>query len=347
MPAPPLPPDEVQRLSALRSLKLLDSPPDPRFDLFAGLASRLFDMPISAVSLLDADRLWFKSLNGLNVSEVPRTLAFCAHAVLQPSEVMVVEDLAGDPRFQDSPLVQGPDGLRFYAGAPIHSVGGMAMGTLCVLDHRPRILDEAGRQRLADLAQGVGTVMELHRVSLLLHDAASQDDLTGLANPRAFLPVLEDAVRGAAAAPCALLYLDLDEFKALNSRCGHAGADAVLQQVAARLRATLREGDLAARLHGDEFAVLIRGPVTRAAAEALGRALHSALQVPVQLGTDRVAVSVSGGIALAPADAGTGDALLHAADMALFAAKTAGRGRVMGLGTPVAAPSLALEPQPG
>lgn len=139
MPAAPLPPDESQRLAALRELLILDTPPEERFDRIVRFAADEFDVPIALVSLVDAHRQWFKARVGLDVCETGRDAAFCAHAILEP-EVMVVEDALADPRFVDNPLVNGAPGIRFYAGAPLQ-VGGRHVGTLCVIDVRPRGFD--------------------------------------------------------------------------------------------------------------------------------------------------------------------------------------------------------------
>ncbi|RPH43510.1 MAG: GAF domain-containing protein [Burkholderiales bacterium] len=139
MPAAPIPENEAERLEALRELLILDTPPEERFDRVIQFAAEEFDAPIAVLSLVDAERNWFKSFVGLDVCEVPRDVAFCSHAILQP-EVLVVEDATLDPRFADNPLVTGGPGLRFYAGAPLQSHG-QRIGTLCVLDVVPRRFD--------------------------------------------------------------------------------------------------------------------------------------------------------------------------------------------------------------
>lgn len=135
----PLPPDEDARLAALHALLVLDTPPEERFDRVVRFAAEQLDMPMALVSLVDGDRQWFKSRMGIDAPESPRDIAFCAHAILQP-ETFVVEDLQQDPRFADNPLVTGAPYARFYAGAPLSAPGGERVGTLCVLDHRPRTL---------------------------------------------------------------------------------------------------------------------------------------------------------------------------------------------------------------
>ena len=147
----PIPPNEVERLAALRALQLLDTPSEERFDRITRLAARLFDVPITLVSLVDANRQWFKSCQGLPVSETPRGVSFCAHAILG-DDALVVPDARLDPRFADNPLVVGEPGVRFYAGQPLHDLTGHRLGTLCLVDRRPRHLDAPDLAALRDLA---------------------------------------------------------------------------------------------------------------------------------------------------------------------------------------------------
>lgn len=145
---------ERQRLAALRSLELLDSPAEERFDRITRTVARVFDVPIALVSLVDADRQWFKSCLGLPDRQTPRGISFCAHAILG-SDVLHVPDARADGRFQDNPLVLGEPHIRFYAGAPVRAPGGEPLGTLCVIDRRPRELSDDDRELLADLARWV------------------------------------------------------------------------------------------------------------------------------------------------------------------------------------------------
>ena len=152
----PLPRGEDRRLQALRHLQVLDSPPEGRFDRYTRIAAQLFDVPIALVSLVDHDRQWFKSRHGLDVSETPREMAFCAHAILERA-VLQVPDALLDDRFADNPLVTGPPRVRFYAGAPLAVDDGSLVGTLCLIDRRARQLAPAQLALLRDLADLVET----------------------------------------------------------------------------------------------------------------------------------------------------------------------------------------------
>jgi DNA-binding response OmpR family regulator len=146
----PVPEDEERRLAALRRIGILDTEPEERFDRLTRLAAALFDVPIALVSLVDRDRQWLKSHHGLDVSETPREVSFCAHAILD-REVIVVPDSLLDPRFADNPVVTGESRVRFYAGCPLILPGGSCAGTLCLVDTRPRELSEDEVQLLLDL----------------------------------------------------------------------------------------------------------------------------------------------------------------------------------------------------
>ena len=135
----PIPADEDERLSALRALLLLDTPPEERFDRLARFVAEQLDVPIALLTLVDGQRQWFKARVGLDATETPRDISFCGHAIMK-NDVFIVEDASRDPRFSDNPLVTGEPHIRFYAGAPLSAPGGHRIGTLCVIDTVPRTL---------------------------------------------------------------------------------------------------------------------------------------------------------------------------------------------------------------
>lgn len=169
---PRSPPDEIDRIAALCSLQVLDTPSDDRFDRITRVAQRLFHVPIALVTMVDSKRQWFKSRVGLAAQETPRNVSFCGHAILD-DRPFVVNDTCADPRFADNPLVTGEPHIRFYAGIPIHEPGGWRVGTLCVIDTMPRVFSGADAAALHDLAQWVEA--ELYLYSLEQSTAAARE----------------------------------------------------------------------------------------------------------------------------------------------------------------------------
>jgi phosphoribosyl 1,2-cyclic phosphodiesterase/CheY-like chemotaxis protein len=160
-----VPADEERRLASLRALSILDTDPEERFDRITRLASALFDAPIALVSLVDKDRQWFKSCYGVTMKETPRDAAFCSHVVYD-REPMIVPDTFLDTRFADNPLVVNEPRIRFYAGCPLILDDGACIGSLCVIDTRPRSLDGPDLARLRDLADLA--VQELRGIEAVL-----------------------------------------------------------------------------------------------------------------------------------------------------------------------------------
>lgn len=159
-----MPANENLRIAALRDYAILDTAPDERFDRVTALAANLFDAPIALVSLIDTERQWFKSHHGLDASETPRDVAFCAHAILDDLP-FIVEDAAAHPLFRNNPLVTGATDIRFYAGVPLRNDAGYRLGTLCIMDRRPRAISVSDISRLASLSGIVVDALELHKAS--------------------------------------------------------------------------------------------------------------------------------------------------------------------------------------
>lgn len=248
--AAPAPENESERLRRLRRYGILDTPPSPRFDRIARLAGRLLDCPIALISLVDEQRQWFKARVGLEVTETSRADAFCAHTILG-KEVLVVNDAATDPRFSDNPLVLGQPDIRFYAGAPLIVSGGLAMGSLCVIDRKPRELDEAGRAVLADLAQIVVDAMEHDRGATTLVQAHLE-----LASAHEELRAISDAISYDVRAPLRQLGALLEMFE--SDHRAALSADAVqeleeVRRVRARADESIRGMTELARLPRDKM----------------------------------------------------------------------------------------------
>ena len=164
MPSVPL--NEKERLAALREYQILDTESEPEFDEITGLASEICQAPISMITLIDEERQWIKSSANLLVREMPRRTAFCAHAILFPNDPFIVSDMREDELFKDHPFVKGDPHIVFFAGIPLTNPEGFALGTLCVLDKRPRILSESQLRALKILARQVIHLLELRKANL-------------------------------------------------------------------------------------------------------------------------------------------------------------------------------------
>jgi signal transduction histidine kinase len=160
---------EAARLYVLHGYQVLDTPAEARFDRVTRLLARELEVPIALISLVDAERQWFKSRLGLDAESTPREFAFCAHAIAS-DDVMVVEDARLDQRFVHNPLVEGAPHIRFYAGAPLLAPGGNRLGTLCAIDSRPRSLNREQRELLRELSEHVMDLLELRRLGSLRND---------------------------------------------------------------------------------------------------------------------------------------------------------------------------------
>jgi hypothetical protein len=166
----PIPENEAQRLAALREYHILDTAAEQVYDDITALAAYLCRAPIAMISLVDESRQWFKSKLGLNQRETPRDVAFCAHAILQ-TEPLIVRDALKDARFADSALVTRSPHIRFYAGFPLSSPEGFALGTLCAIDRKPRQLSATQKSAMQTLARQVMALLELRRVSARMAEA--------------------------------------------------------------------------------------------------------------------------------------------------------------------------------
>jgi len=251
MQPPATPRDERTRLETLRSLKLLDTSPSERFDRLTRIARRMFGVPISLVSLVDDNRQWFKSRQGLDATETPRDISFCGHAILD-DDIFIVPDATKDNRFVDNPLVTDNPNIRFYAGVPLRVSNGSKIGTLCIIDEKPREFSEEDLELLRDLAEMVQ--QEIAAVQL-----SNMDELTLISNRRGFVALAQHAIEISKRKkyPASLVYLDMNKFKQINDNFGHAEGDKALVAFAELMRNNFRDSDVFARLGGDEFAVLL------------------------------------------------------------------------------------------
>lgn len=269
MEAPATPDNEENRLNALHSLNVLDTPPEERFDRLTRLAKRMFDVPIALVSLVDDDRQWFKSCIGLSVSETPRDISFCGHTILG-NDIFIIPDTHTDERFADNPLVLNDPFIRFYAGCPLRHLDGSMLGTLCIIDQKPRNINEEDLDALSDLA-------ELAARELMAIELATLDELTKISNRRGFIKLAQHSLTICARQkiPASLVFLDLNNFKPINDTFGHAEGDTALIAFSDLMKESFRRSDVFARLGGDEFAILLTDTLTEPAGKTMMRFRHA------------------------------------------------------------------------
>jgi diguanylate cyclase len=336
----PIPLNEHERLQALHDVRL-DTAADARYDDIVRLAANVCQAPMVALTLVDADRQWSKAQIGFEHLETTRDMAFCAHAILT-DEVMVVPDALDDVRFDDHPMVTGFPNVRFYAGAPLLSPDGHAIGALCVLDRVARTLEAWQVDALEVLARQAMTQMRLdaladeHAGALedldlarrKLAFLATHDALTGLLNRQALTGALDSLAPAnrAGTVSSALLIIDLDNFKDINDTLGHEAGDRVLVTIGDRIHLGARGDDTVVRLASDQFVVLIPnagmlGP------ESLARRLLQTIAVPVEFHGTTISVTASIGIARWDDRVQSVDDLMRSADAAMLDAKSEGRNR--------------------
>ena len=265
MKTPEIPANEQTRLNNLRSLNILDTTNEERFDRLTRLAQHIFDVPIAVVSLVDENRQWFKSCMGLNAKETPRDVSFCGHAILNKGN-FVIPDATQDERFADNPLVVGAPFIRFYAGCPLRFFDDTQLGTLCIIDTKPRDFDEQQLSALTDLA-------ELAERELVAMHLATRDELTQIFNRRNFINLSQKSLDLCARKnlPVTLVFMDLNKFKSINDTYGHAEGDKALINFANVMQNTFRDADVIARYAGDEFVVLLTDTTFNSAEDIMSR----------------------------------------------------------------------------
>lgn len=338
MLSPEMPCDEVLRQQILDDNELLDTPADPYLDTLVRVVREVFAVKTVLISLIDHDRQWFKSRIGLEITETPRTISFCAHAILG-TQPLIVEDTYNDLRFHDNPVVVNNPQIRFYAGQPLFSQEGQPLGTLCLIDPRPGHLSEQQVRLFIDMATLVEGYLKLRHVSeqtAQLRAALSReqrktmlDPLTQLWNRAGlnhFLPRQQEQADDLGL-QLGVLFCDLDYFKKVNDSHGHAAGDQVLWETARRISAAVRPQDVVTRSGGEEFVVLLQVHDEHELlqiAERIRNALH---KEPITIDELQLNLTISIGAALrGPQEAPT--ATMNRADQALYQAKGNGRNRV-------------------
>jgi len=251
MKFPGVPVNEKERLKSLYMMDLLDKNDDERLLRLTRLAKATFNVPIALITLLDRDRQWLISCDGLNLRQSSRNVSFCAHAILLQG-IMIVKDTLQDERFENNPLVLDEPFIRFYAGCPVRLPDGSIAGTICLIDNKPRDFSSEEINLLLDL----GAIVEDEFVIIGM---AMTDKLTELANRRGFFQLGDKrfAELTQNATPFTLLYFVVEDLQSLNDIWGHAEGDNALRAFAKCLNSCMQSGDVCGRVESSGFAVLL------------------------------------------------------------------------------------------
>lgn len=326
----PISQNEDQRLRALEALHLLDTPAEERFDRITRITKRALDAPISYISLLGSCRQWFKSVQGLQITEIPRELSFCSHTILQ-QEALIVDDTLLDHRFHDNPFVVNEPRVRFYAGQPLKTPDGCNVGTICVVDQYPHKTTDDDRALLADLGRLAEN--ELACTQLCQHQKALLSEIHHLQNEALIEPVTRMWTR------CAIqeiLSHQLDQswkdaswlsvsvadihFPEINEPS--SSIDAMMREVANQIRSGLGSVDSSGRWSEREFLLVLPGANKESCAVISSHLQKLVSKAGIQRTYQSTPATLNvGAVSLIPGMGDTAESIIAAAENALFQAK--------------------------
>lgn len=335
---PAKPQDETERLTALKDLEILDTPLNPAFERITRLAKKMLDVPMVAISLVDDDRQWFKSEQGLNTCQTNRDVSFCGHAILQ-DEIFIIPDALADERFFDNPLVVNEPHIRFYAGNPIRSKDGFKVGSFCIMDHRPRELSPEDLLSLKDMTALVEQQLFANqqkqyesKIMKELDQAKREkmiDALTRVWNRDGIeLNFREHKTQAKNNKQfLALTIIDIDNFKNINDTYGHNAGDQVLREVTKRIVLSLEAKDVLGRWGGEEFLgiIAIKCENPEMCIEVFEKARKNICQEPVLFDGKLIPVTASFGITFTKDLDDDLINIVSKADHALYKAKNSGK----------------------
>jgi diguanylate cyclase (GGDEF)-like protein len=332
--------EEGARIAALRALGMLDTPAEDRFDRITGMAKRLFGAHAAMITLVDADRQWYKSSTSDSVETRTEAWSFCANAV-QSTGPLIVDDASKHPVYSQNPIVASAPHIRFYAGVPLAAPDGHQIGTLCIIDRRARQLSLAEIDDLIELARSAESELQVRALSAaqlqLVNELSATRELarvdpmlrTWTRDAIEKILDIELAQKRKDGGQLGIALVDVDRFKSINDTHGHHAGDATLKEIATRIRSSTRSTDALGRYGGDEF-LLVFADVDRPTLEIICEKIRQrAAAEECQWGNARWRPSITAGavhvdFALVQAPVDRMD-LIAAADRALYEAKHAGR----------------------
>ena len=329
-------PNEADRIADLHELEMMNSPEEAEFNELVRMASLIAGTQMAMMTLVDSDRQWFKAKTGIEADGTPRDVSFCGHAIQTPDEAFIVEDTAADPRFADNPLVVGDPHIGFYAGVPIVTAKGHAVGTICVADTDPGKLSPEQLGALQGLGRQAAALLELrrrtnslsavlererNRAAEFLEWQRTHDELTALPTrellERRINQVVDAALLNGRVPTASVVVIEVSGFSYVNSRFGRGGGDSVMRELAWVLAECLPADALLARTDGTTFAAFIPD-ADLSLAGAVAHSIHKRLSTPIEAdGVDEVTLSAVIG------SASTGDGCAIAASDLLLTAETA------------------------
>lgn len=339
LPAP-IPEDEDARLASLQRMQILATPAEESFNRITRIAAQTFNVPFTLISIIDKDRQWFKSSVGVAEQQTSRDISFCGH-VVHSGQMMIIEDASRDARFSDNPLVCSGMNIRFYAGRPLRNAEGYVIGTLCLIDRKPRQMTHKEIQTLNDLGALTETLFSVRGLSeameglLIELDTVKResmiDPLLRTWNRSAIMDILsrENDQANREGSELSILMLDVDRFKSINDIYGHPVGDTVLIEVVQAIRNQLRSYDSIGRYGGEEFMVVLPDAGENEAIKLAERLRKSVEGLTIEVDQHRIRCTIS--IGIKSVDTGVRqhiDELVMSADQALLTAKKNGRNRI-------------------
>jgi diguanylate cyclase (GGDEF)-like protein len=339
---PPIKPsDEISRLESLKKLQILDTPLSPHFEKITRIAQALFKVPIVAISLIDDERQWFKSIIGIDVCETSREVSFCGHTILQ-DDIFIVNDTFEDDKFTDNPLVLHDPNIRFYAGSPVRSAAGYRIGTLCLIDTEPHDFKKEELLPLKDLAELAEEELQTYKQSYCQSKLLEElnevkknsyiDSLTRIWNRGAIESILvkQLALCKSNNESFGLLLFDIDDFKNVNDNYGHNVGDYVLQQTAKLALTCLRECDAFGRWGGEEYLIILASQQDEILKSIADRIRTKIQDETIMLDNINLNYTISMGVMMVtPSDKLETKHVIKKVDVALYKAKNAGKNRIV------------------